>query len=261
MPIVKLKRVWDYCSYNKPFFAFIALLMFIIGLISSYASDYLSLDWRMVVDWSISILLTGYGLSITRDRINHGYRLPKIIPKDVLLLGIKGSIVYTVYIAGQIFILYFIALFFGFPLFNLEEMLLNFNETLHLFYAHNPIYTIIFFIVSASAFYFTSFFSEMGLAKLADTKKLSMAFNFESIYKSIELFGWVHYVRDLTSIVVAIVILTFIQSRLPELFGIEFILWMILGVLIFSTQYLGIGSLYCNIKDNELKINAEINVK
>ena len=106
MPIVKLKRVWDYCSYNKPFFAFIAVLMFIIGLISSYASDYLSLDWRMVVDWSISILLTGYGLSITRDRINHGYRLPKIIPKDVLILGIKGSIVYTVYIAGQIFILY-----------------------------------------------------------------------------------------------------------------------------------------------------------
>ena len=105
MPIVKLKRVWDYCSYNKPFFAFIAVLMFIIGLISSYASDYLSLDWRMVVDWIISILLTGYGLSITRDRINHGYRLPKIIPKDVLILGIKGSIVYTVYIAGQIFIL------------------------------------------------------------------------------------------------------------------------------------------------------------
>ena len=63
-----------------------------------------------------------------------------------------------------------------------------------------------------------------------------------------------------TSIVVAIVILTFIQNNLPEFFGIDLLLWMLLGVLIFATQYLGIGAVYCNIKDNEKRLNAENNL-
>ena len=98
------------------------------------------------------------------------------------------------------------------------------------------------------------------MARLADTKSLFSAFNFKAIYRSIELFGWRHYARDLTSIVVAIVILTFIQNNLPEFFGIDLLLWMLLGVLIFATQYLGIGAVYCNIKDNEKRLNAENNL-
>ena len=117
---------------------------------------------------------------------------------------------------------------------------------------------LVFFILSLLVFYVTSFFGEIGLARLADTKSLFGAFDFKAIFKLIDSFGWRHYARDLTSIVVAISILTFIQTNLPEFFGIEVIIWAILGVLIFATQYLGIGSVYCNIKDNELKQTIEI---
>ncbi|WP_342764268.1 DUF4013 domain-containing protein [uncultured Methanobrevibacter sp.] len=260
MPLYSLKKVWKYCSYNIPFFVFISVLMFIIGLVSAYVDLYFSFMGAGLITAFISMLLTGYGLSITRDRINHGYRLPKIMPKEVFLFGIKGSIVYAIYITFQIFILNYIASFFGFPLFNLEEMLLKFDQTLHLFFIHNPVHSIIFFVLSAIVFYVSNFFGEIGLARLADTKSLFSAFNFKAIYRSIELFGWRHYARDLTSIVVAIVILTFIQNNLPEFFGIDLLLWMLLGVLIFATQYLGIGAVYCNIKDNEKRLNAENNL-
>lgn len=258
MPLDKLKKVWEYCSYNKPFFAFIAALMFVIGLITAFSDIYVSLYFATAMNIIVSMLLTGYGLTITRDRIDHGYRLPKIMPKDVVLFGIKGTIVYSVYIAVQMLVLNFIAVWFRFPLFNFEEMLLRFDETLNLLFAHNPIHTVIFFILSLLVFYVTSFFGEIGLARLADTKSLFGAFDFKAIFKLIDSFGWRHYARDLTSIVVAISILTFIQTNLPEFFGIEVIIWAILGVLIFTTQYLGIGSVYCNIKDNELKQTIEI---
>ena len=103
MPLYRLKKVWKYCSYNIPFFVFISVLMFIIGLVSAYVDLYFSFMGAGLITAFISMLLTGYGLSITRDRINHGYRLPKIMPKDVFLFGIKGSIVYAIYITFQIF--------------------------------------------------------------------------------------------------------------------------------------------------------------
>ncbi len=258
MPFDKLKKVWKYCSYNKSFFAFIVVLMFSIGFITAFADVYVSLYFAVAINVILSMLLTGYGLTITRDRIDHGYKLPKIMPKDVVIFGIKGSIVYSVYIAVQAVVLNVISSFLGFPLFNFEEMLLRFDETLNLLFAHNPIHTVIFFILSLLVFYVTSFFGEIGLARLADTKSLFGAFDFKAIFKLIDSFGWRHYARDLTSIVVAISILTFIQTNLPEFFGIEVIIWAILGVLIFATQYLGIGSVYCNIKDNELKQTIEI---
>ncbi|WP_407392682.1 DUF4013 domain-containing protein [Methanobrevibacter sp.] len=255
MPAYTLKKVWEYCSYNIPFFVFITILIFIINLISDFSVRDPGWEVGFIISVSISVILTGYGLSITRDRINHGHRLPKIMPKDVLDLGIKGSFVYMVFFLFQGIILTFISHPLNFPAFNLEEMLLDFNKTIYLLFNHNPLHTIIFLIVGGMVFYITSFFGEVALARLADTKSIMAAFDLKAIYRIIDLFGWRHYARDYTSIIVVIVILTFIESHLPVVYGIDDFVGMFLGLLIFAAQYLGIGAVYCNIKDKELGRN------
>jgi divalent metal cation (Fe/Co/Zn/Cd) transporter len=262
MPVFKLKKVWDYCSYNIPFFALILILIFTLTLISESSLLWVYPVVGFAVSFVISVILTGYGISITRDRINHGHRLPKILPKDVLYLGIKGSLVYLTFFTLQAIILHLVASPFDYPVFDLKEFLLDFTGTFHLFLDHNPIHTAIFLTLGGIVFYITSFFAEIGLAKFADTKKISAAFNFVSIYRSIKLFGFRRYTRDYTSIILVIVILTYVKSSLPQFFWFDNILGMILGFMIFATQYLGIGSVYCEIKDIEQKrVNSQYSRK
>ena len=256
MPLFKLKKVWDYCSFNIPFFIFIVLLIFTISWISDfslsiYGTGY-EFMWVWILQAIITIVLTGYGMSIVRDRINHGYRLPKIMPKQVISLGIKGYIVYVVYISFQLFILNYIAKIFDFPVFDLHDLLLNFHDTFHLLLSHNPDHAIIFFTLSGIVFYITTFFVDTGLAQLADTNSLLKAFNLVEIFRSINIFGWKNYARDITSITLAIVILGYLQSiDFPDMFLST--LWAtFFGFLMFSTQYLGIGAVYCNMKDKRI---------
>jgi hypothetical protein len=251
MPLYSLKKVWKYCSYNKPFFIFILLLIFVLDWIQSNAHIFVSLEVEFIVQIVVGIVLSGYGMSITYDRINHGYRLPKILPGDVANYGFKSFLAYLVYGGFQFFVLGIIAIMLKFPMFNLEEMILDFQGTLNLLFVHNPVHTIIFFTVSAVLFYVTSFFAEIGLAKLADTKSLHSAFDLRGIYRSIGIFGWRNYARDITSIIIAMVILSYLKSiTIPNLWINGF--WdLLLGFLIFATQYLGIGAVYCTIKDME----------
>lgn len=251
MPLYKLKRVWEYCSYNKKFFVFILILIFILNLIPDLSRNLFGFYVKVIMNLIISVILNGYGMSITRDRINHGYRLPKILPKKILNLGFKSIFVYVVYFGFQILILKCISDFLGFPIFNMEHMLMDFHGTASLLFAHHPVYTIIFFAIGAIVFYVTTFFAEIGLAKLADTKSLLPSFDLRSIFKSIELFGWVNYARDITSIIVAIVILSYLKSVTIPVFWVDGLWEMFFGFLIFATQYLGIGAVYCNIKDME----------
>ena len=97
---------------------------------------------------------------------------------------------------------------------------------------------------------------EIALAKLADTGSLRAAFNLMSIKRSIDVFGWRNYAKDCTLIILTIVILSYLISfNIPFNF-IDSIIDMFLSFLIFVTQYLGIGAVYCQIKDlesNEIK--------
>lgn len=249
MPVFKLKKVWEYCSYNVPFFILILLLIFILNLIPDFS-------YRMYgskIAWAIrimcSVLLLGYGMSITRNRINHGYRLPKIKLGDTIFLGIKSYVVFIVYLSIQAIILHFISRSFDIPVFDLKDLFLNWGDYLYLIYG-DPANSLVFLLIGGCVFYVTSFFAEIGIARLADTKKILSAFNLVAIVRSISIFGWRNYTRDLTSIVVALVILTYVKSfTMPYPFD-NF--WeMFFGFLIFATQFLGIGSVYCNIKDKE----------
>ena len=90
---------------------------------------------------------------------------------------------------------------------------------------------------------------EIGLARLADTGRLLTAFNIVAIFKDINLVGWRHYARDCTTIMVAIVILGLLDSFFIPISFIEYFVDVILSLLMFATQFLGIGAIYAEVKD------------
>ncbi len=94
MPLVKMKKVWTYCTYNKPFFLLILLLYGILNFIQDVYGD-TGDGWMLLILFAVSILIIGYGMTITHDRINNGVRLPKIMIKEVMVLGVKSYIEYA----------------------------------------------------------------------------------------------------------------------------------------------------------------------
>ena len=255
MPLSKLKKVWDYCSYNVVFFIFICLLIFFFNLLPDYSTTYFGWEVGRLTQVIVLILLNGYGMIIAHDRINHGYRLPKIIPSDVVNFGIKSTIVYAIFVSFQTFLLSVTTLLFGVPIFDLHELLLHYRETIHMFFINSPEYMLMFIIIGGVVFYITTFLAEIGLARLADTKSILQAFNVKAIYKSIRIFGFRNYVREYTVIILLITILTLIKSISLHDFALDNLWEMVFGFLIFATQYLGIGAVYCEIKDAQ--INSE----
>lgn len=249
MPVVKLRRVWDYCTYNKAFFVFILILFAIINFIENDYVYYFDVISRTLILAICTVLLNGYGMTITRDRANHGYRLPKVMPKDVVVLGIKSSIVFSVYVVIQELILDLVCTPLGFPAFNLSDLLFHFSDTIYMLYGHDPASTVKFLFFGAMFFYITLFFMEIGLARLADTGKLLSAFDIAAINKNISSVGWAHYARDCTTIIVAIVMLSLLKSVFIPISSIEYLVDIILALLMFATQFLGIGAIYAEIKD------------
>ena len=251
MPHIIIKRVWDYCSYNKSFLLFILTLSFFSSLIQNYVlytGD--NVQW-MIVQFIVFVSLTGYGMLITRSRINHGKRLPKIEIKKIAVLGIEANIVMLVYMSIQTFILEKVCSLFEFPPFDLKNLILSWRATINMFFNHDPVNTVLFVIFGSVLFYVTAFFMEIALAKLADTGSILEAFNLLSIKRSIDVIGWKNYAKDYTIIILTIVILTeLIYINLSFTF-LDSIIDMILSFFVFATQYLGIGAVYCNIKDLE----------
>ena len=249
MPHVILKRVWDYCTYNEYFLAFIFLLLFISSLIQNYVHAYGSSTEWFLLQILVFITVSGYGMSITKSRINHGVRLPKIVIKDILLMGIKSSIIFSIYVFVQGLILSHVCYSLNFPIYDLGELLLHWSSTINMLFYHNPVNTVLFVIFGSITFYVTSFFTEIALAILADTDSLLSSLNLLLIKRSIDVVGWRNYAKEFTMIILAIVILSYLVSfDIPFTF-IDSIIDMFLSFLIFATQYLGIGAVYCKIKD------------
>lgn len=258
MPFFKLKKLWEYCSYNIPFFILVLVLILILSLIPDFSTQFYGSKIGYIVGNIVWVLLVGYGMSITRNRMNHGKRLPKIIIKDVIVMGIKASIVFAIYFFIQWVILYFVSSYFNYPIFDLEDMLLNIDETIDLIRSNDLMYSAIFFGYATIIFYVTTFFAEIAIARLADTKSIFSSFNLIAIIKTINVIGWGHYVRDYTSIILVIVILSYLQLIVLPIFLLDTIWEVTLGFLVFVAQFLGIGAVYSEFKDKELN-RANVN--
>lgn len=257
MPLFKLKKVLQYSMKDIPYFIFILVLIFIINTIGDFSGSYMD-SYYMVffINGIVSVVILGYGVLITKDRINHGHKLPRIVVKDVLVLGIKSLFVYIAFFLIQTLVFTITSQIFDIPMFDLEDLLMNFEDTVHMFVVNEAFHSLIFVVVGGLAFYVTTFFVEISLAMLADTNSLLLSFNLVSLSKKIRVIGFKTYILDCTSIILAIIILSYLQHIAIPIFWLDQIWETVLGFLIFATQYLGIGALYADIKDKELELNA-----
>ncbi len=246
MPVKRLKYTANYCKRNIFSFAVILISFFILNYILNNA-QFFSDSHRIFIFiiWFILILFNlGYGMLITRDIIRNIDKLPKIKFRETLVFGIKSSIVIVIYGIIQLTILNIIADNFHFHTFELESAIINFSETIELFYTHDPVKTVLFIIISAIVTYILVFFMEITLARLADKGSLKSALNIISVKHCIDIIGWRHYTVDYTKLILTIAVLTYIKygihmSALPNT-----IFDVIINLLIFIVEYIGIGMIY-----------------
>lgn len=242
-------RAFKYCISSIKFLALILILFYIVfSMINTEMNDYL--NWIVSIIFTIPIL--GYSLQITHDIINYGKKLPKIQPKKLFLYGIKGWIVFNVYIFIQIYLLEFIAINLNFPQFELEDALLELTETISLFYTHNPLHTAIFIILSIIITYILVFFMEMALAQIADDGKFLNSFNLLYLKKIIDRIGWKKYTREYTVVIFSISLLSFINLLVYDVPILNLIVVTFLGLMIFVIEFGSIGLIYRECKKEEL---------
>ena len=237
LPIKIIKGSFEYCTENKLFLKNNSI--------------------SIIIPFIIELIMIGYGLQVTRDIINGGIRLPKIMPKKIIGLGIKGMAVILFYVGIQVFILALVSLNLNFPQFELEELILQYNETIHLFMTHDHISCLIFIISGFIVVYITSFFMEMALARLADGGSIKNAFNFPRIKHAIDVIGWKNYTWGYTKIIIAIVILTHLLNYRIPIQPIDTVVDSILSLLIFIIEFMGIGHVYKVYKENKLNNNIK----
>ena len=260
MPLKRLKYSVDYCRANPIGFLIILFLIWSINFMNSYADAH-TIKYKLIfypMAFLVTLFMYGYGLAITKDTIRNGEKLPIIKLKQCTVFGIKASIMITLYSFIEGFLLYDLSTRFYLPEFHLKFAASHLIETLKLYYWHNPVSTIEFIVVSIMVTYIVAFFMEISLARLADGGRLLGAFNILSIKRCIDTIGWRHYTADYTKIMLSIAILAYLQYGI-DMFGFfNWIFDLIIGLLIFTIEFVGIGTIYQDYKIKKVKRVIEI---
>ena len=260
MPLKRLKYTVDYCRANPIGFLIILILIGSINFMNSYAYSH-TIKYKLIfytLAFLTTIFIYGYGLAITKDTIRNGGKLPIIKLKQCAVFGIKSSLMITLYSLIEGFLLYDLSTRFYLPEFHLKFALSHLIETLELYYWHNPISTIEFIVVSIMVTYIVAFFMEISLARLADGERLLGAINILSIKRCIDTIGWRHYTADYTKIMLSIAILAYLQYGIDMVGFFNEILDLIIGLLIFAIEFIGIGKIYQEYKNKKDKKFIEI---
>lgn len=238
MPIKVIKNSVEYCTQNKKFFIYILVVLFTCQFLTKL------LDSNVIGPLIMSLIMTGYGLQVTQDIINGGIKLPQLKPRKIISFGIKGNVILFFYILIQSFLLAIVSYFLNFPPFVLENLFLNFKETISMIYTHNIGYCIIFLVSGFIIVYVTTFFMELALARLADGGKLKSAFSFSHIKHAIDVIGWKKYAWGYTKIILSIVFLTFLIHLNVPIHVIDSVIDAVLSFLVFVIEFIGIGNVY-----------------
>lgn len=255
MPHTVLKKVWNYSIHNKTHLLLILFLIIISNYLSKHTIDVIdysfdrpSLFIATITLSLILIFITGYGLSIIHDIINNGERLPKIKIKKIISYGIKGIIIIYVLTTIQSFLINLICIPLHFPEFDLEELLVDTHETLHLLYTHSPTDLIIFLIAGAIIYFITMFFMEVAIARLADKDKLLHSLNIVEIFRDINTIGGINYSKEFILIMIAMVILIYMGNIKVDNPIANFLINNVFEFGVYITQFVGIGIAYSHIK-------------
>lgn len=247
MPIKVIEGSLNYCLENKAFFLFVLFLLFILKLIPIYTNGYVETFASVI----ICVIIMGYGLQVTEDIIRGGTRLPKIMPKKVILFGIKGLLINIFYAFIQFFFLHFVSLNINFPDFELHSILMEYHETLNIFYSHDIIAFILFMISGFVISYVAVFFMELSLARLADGGQLRKSFNFPRIKHAIDIIGWKNYVIGYTKIILVVIVFSHISNFFNTYGVFGFIVSVLTYFFVFVVEYRGIGQVYKVYIDNK----------
>lgn len=255
MPLKRLRYTFDYCRANPLGFLIILILLGIIGFLNR-TINFNELDIKLIltlISIITSLFIYGYGMVITKDTIKDGKKLPKIRIKECFDFGLKSMIIIWIYSTIEFFFLFTFSAGFNFPRFQLKFAIAHIMETLQLYYQYNPLYTFEFIILSLIATYIVAFFMEISLARLADGGRLIGVFNIFSIKNCIDTIGWRHYTWDYTKILLSIMILGYIQYGIDHFKLFNGVVDLVIGLLIFTIEFIGIGMIY-----KDYKIKSEI---
>ena len=173
------------------------------------------------------------------------------MPKQIIVYGVKASIIFLFYVAIQTSIMLFVCGFLSFPILELKEFFLNYSELLQLLSSHDEVIFVIFVLSSLIVLYVTTFFFEISLARCADGGSLKSAFNFPRIKHVIDVIGWRDYALEYTKLILSIVILTLAMRFIIPVPILDSIIDSILNFLMFVIQYMGIGVIYKVYKDSK----------
>ncbi|MBQ2652276.1 MAG: DUF4013 domain-containing protein [Methanobrevibacter sp.] len=240
MPIDIVKGSLKYCMENKLFFLFVLIIFAVI----EYLFDIVNTPISGFTSLLFAILVMGYGLQIIKDVIDGGTRLPKIMPKKVIILGFKGSVIHLFYMGIQIFLLASVAVNLNFPVFEIEEFFLEYHNTILLIFNHDAVSCIIFVVSGFVITYVTSFFMELSLARLADGGQLRKSFNFRRIKHAIDLIGWKNYTIGYSKIIFIILVFSHIEAFFDQFYGLNGVMGVLSFFVIFIIEYRGMGNVY-----------------
>lgn len=251
MPKDVITGSFKYATKNKYFFLFVFFLMVLLTISLNYGDKYGI--WNFIA----SMLIVGYGLLVIKDVIDGGTRLPKIKPKEMIVLGIKGNIILLFYIFVQSLILIAISTLLNFPEFDIEDLLLNLQETIHLASTHDPTSFAIFFVIGCIIFYIFTFFLELALAQLADGGTLKNAFNFPKIKHAIDIIGWKNFTIDYTKIILSLIIISIFNNAIDTYWILDGLLQVLFFIWMFLIEFRGMGVIYKEYTDKKLEYNQK----
>lgn len=249
MPLKKLKYTYEYCRSNIGSFILVLMMIFLTDQINAhYYSLEVEIKFIMVIlATCITLIFHGYGLVVTKDNIDGGISLPKLPVYKSFVFGIKSTILFSVYATIQYIIYSSVSIIFELPFIEMEEGKIAISNVNTLFIAHNGFETIIFFIFVIISIYVFTFFMEISLARLADKNSILDSLNVAALVKCINTIGWGHYAIDYTKLILAISILAYMKFGLNIMVSHP-IIDLIIGLLIFIIQYIGIGRIYHEYK-------------
>ena len=239
MTLEILKGSIRYATKNKAFFIYTLIIITLLEYTIDFGEGYIF--YTAVIELFV---LVGYGLKVTKDVIDGGDCLPTLTLKELFNFGYKGSIIYVFYIGLQFILIRIICAAFDFPDFDIEDLIVEFHETIHMFLTHDIASFILFILSGILIVYATMFFAKIALGTLADGGSIKDAFNFPRIKRILDIIGLKEYVIDYSKIILSVVILMFINKIFDSTGILSVIVGIVANFLIFIIEFRGVGLIY-----------------
>lgn len=239
MTLEILKGSIRYATKNKAFFIYTLIIITLLEYTIDFGEGYIF--YTAIIELFV---LVGYGLKVTKDVIDGGDCLPTLTLKELFNFGYKGSIIYVFYIGLQFILIRIICAIFNFPDFDIEDLIVEFHETIHMFLTHDIASFILFVLFGILIVYATMFFTKIALGTLADGGSIKDAFDFSRIRRILDIIGLKEYVIDYSKIILSVVILMFINKIFDSTGILSVIVGIVANFLIFIIEFRGVGLIY-----------------